>query len=324
MADTTDQLTKAKMAENPYTVLGVARSASDDEVRRAYRQLAKTLHPDVNPDDQAAADRFKKVSAAYALLGDKDRRSAFDRGEIDANGEVRRGFSRAGAGSGAGARPGQGPFGGGGASGGAGADEFGFGDIFSDLFGRGGGPGMAGQAPHMRGQDVRYTLEVDFLEAVSGTKKRVTLPEGGMLDLSVPPGVNDGQTLRLKGKGAAGFRGAEPGDALVEIRVRAHPVFRRQGDDIMSELPITIDEAVLGGRIEVQTIEGRVTVTIPKGTSSGRVLRLKGRGIAARGSKAAGDHLVSVKVVLPSEIDDQLSYFISEWRQTHGYDPGRK
>jgi DnaJ-class molecular chaperone len=299
------------MADDPYSVLGVNRSASQDEIRRAFHKLAKELHPDVKPGDKAAAERFKKVSAAYDLLGDSDKRKRFDSGEIDANGEPRRAYQSHGAWDGRGAH------------GNSHSADFGFTDVFSDFFG---GPrsarGRSGLG--IRGQDVRYTLEVDFMEAVSGTKKRVTMPEGGMLDLAVPEGVADGQVLRLKGKGNPGFRGGENGDALVEIKVRPHADFRRSGDDILVELPITIDEAVLGARVEVPTISGRVQLTIPKGTSSGTVFRLRSKGVRNITSGTVGDQLVSVRIVMPETIDEKLSYFMSEWRQQHAYDPRRK
>jgi DnaJ-class molecular chaperone len=303
------------MADDPYVLLAVPRTASADDIQKAFRKLAKELHPDLNPNDKTAAERFKKVSAAYELLSDADKRARFDRGEIDGSGEPRRGYNPFGAGAGGpfprGGRPSGGP--------GAGpADDMGFGDIFSDLFGRGGRPRPA--APP-RGQDVRYTLEVEFLEAVTGAKKRVSLPEGGVLDLAVPEGVEDGQTLRLKGKGRPGPRGAEAGDALVEVKIRPHKEFRREGNDILLELPISIDEAVLGTRIEVPTATGRVALTIPKGTSSGTAFRLRGKGVRSMTTGATGDQLVTVKIVLPPTIDDQLSYFMSEWRQKHPYDP---
>jgi DnaJ-class molecular chaperone len=171
---------------------------------------------------------------------------------------------------------------------------------------------------------VRYTLDVEFLEAVLGSTKRVTLPSGGTLDLTVAAGVGDGQVLRLKGKGARGMGTAEPGDALIEIRVRPHAHFKRQDDDILLEIPVTIDEAVLGARVEVPTATGRVQLTIPKGTSSGRVFRLKGKGVKSAGKPEAGDQLVTVRIVLPETIDDSLAYFFSEWRQKNRYDPGRK
>lgn len=299
------------MADDPYGVLGVPRTASDEEIRRAYRKLAKELHPDLNPKSGTAAeDRFKKVTAAYEIIGDATKRQQFDRGEIDAAGEPRRRYQRAHAGG-----PFRGP--GAGGAGGARPEDFGIGDIFSDLFGGNHRP-FAG-----RGQDVRYTLDVDFLESVLGSRKRVTLPDGGALDLTVPSGVADGQVLRLKGKGAAGVRGGEPGDALVEIRVRTHPQFKRQGDDVLLEVPVTIDEAVLGAKIEVPTPTGRVQLTIPKGTSSGKTLRLKGKGVVNAGTGKTGDQLVTVRIVLPDTIDEKLAYFMSEWRQKHRYDPGR-
>ncbi|HEY1246257.1 MAG TPA: DnaJ C-terminal domain-containing protein [Hyphomicrobiaceae bacterium] len=302
------------MADDPYTVLGVPRTATDEEIRRAYRKLAKELHPDLNPSNRAAAEeRFKRVSAAYEVIGDPEKRRQYDRGEIDAGGEPRRGFRRP---------PGGGPFEG--RAGGARPDDdFSFGDIFSDLFGSMRGRGEPGSPFGMRGRDVRYSLEVDFLEAAQGAKKRVTLPDSGALDITVPQGVVDGQVLRLKGRGAPGRRGAEPGDALVEIKVRPHPYFKRADDDIALDLPITIDEAVLGAKVEVPTIAGRVQLTLPKATSSGRIFRLKGRGVHNTTTGHAGDQLVTVRIVLPDAIDDELSYFLSEWRQKHRYDPGR-
>jgi DnaJ-class molecular chaperone len=303
------------MSDDPYALLGVARTASQDEITRAFRKLAKELHPDVNPNNKAATERFKRVSAANEFLSDTERRRKYDRGEIDAAGEPRRTHQQHSAGGGRrGAASGS-------------IDDFGLGDIFEGMFG---GPrgARARQAPPQsapfRGQDVRYTLEVDFLEAVGGAKKRVTLPEGGMLDLNVPEGVEDGSVLRLKGKGAAGLRGGEPGDALVEIKVRPNTEFRRVGDDVLSELPVSLDEAVLGSKIEVATVSGRIQLALPKGTSSGRVFRLKGKGCRNMATGRIGDQLITVRIVLPEVIDDSLAYFLSEWRQTHAYDPRRK
>jgi DnaJ-class molecular chaperone len=294
------------MAEDPYKVLGVLRSASDDDVRRAYRKLVKENHPDVNPDNSAAAeDKIRAINAAFGIVGDDDKRRQFDQGQIDANGEPRRGYQRAGAAGGA--RPGQ-----------PGAEDFGFGDIFSDLFGRGRPGGPAGPQP-MRGQDVRYTLEVDFLEAAVGSRKRVTLPEGGVLDLTVPEGVVDSQVLRLKGKGTPGLRGGEAGDAMVEIKVRTHPDFRRENDDILIDLPVSIDEAVLGARIEVSTIAGRVQFALPKSTSSGRAFRIKGKGVNNTTTGVQGDQIVTVRIVLPERADESLAYFLSEWRKKNAY-----
>ncbi len=307
------------MADDPYSVLGVSRGASDDDIRRAFRRLAKELHPDVNPGDNAAAERFKKVSLAYDILGDQEKRQRFDRGEIDASGEPRHAYSGAGGPFGG--------FGGGRARGGAGpADDLGFGDIFSDLFGgaRGAGGRAGGSAFSLRGQDVRYTLEIDFLESTGGARKRVTLPEGTVLDLTVPEGVVDGQVLRLKGKGQPGIGGGDHGDALVEIKVRPHTEYERDGDNVLFNLPISIDEAVLGAKIEVPTISGTVNLSIPKGTSSGRKFRLRGKGVHNRTTGTTGDQIVTVSIVLPDRVDDSLSYFMSEWRQNNAYDPREK
>lgn len=307
------------MAEDLYHILGVTKRASDEEIRKAYRKLAKEHHPDLNPGNSSAAEHFKKITAANDILGDPAKRRQYDAGEIDHKGDPKgpqwRSHPGAGRRGSAGGFPG-------------GAESFGFSDIFSDVFGGGrGGPGFGGgsggRAGPQRGSDLRYTLEVDFLEAVNGAKKRVTLPEGGVLDLTVPEGVTDGQVLRLKGKGGAVPQGGEAGDALVEIKVRTHAMFKRQGDDILLDLPITIDEAVLGAKIEVPTVDGRVQLTIPKGTSSGKIFRLKGKGVRQRGG-TQGDELVTVRIVMPEAIDDSLAYFFSEWRQKNGYNPGRK
>jgi DnaJ-class molecular chaperone len=175
----------------------------------------------------------------------------------------------------------------------------------------------------MRGQDAQYRLEIDFLEAVNGAKKRITLPDGGTLDVTIPAGVDEGQVMRLKGKGMPGVGGAEPGDALVEILVKPHPVFKREGDDIVVDVPITFDEAVLGGKVEVPTITGNVFATVPPGTNTGKILRLKGRGIKRKNGKL-GDELVKLTVVMPDRIDEDLKAFAEEWRGKHRYDPRRR
>ncbi|MBL8564564.1 MAG: J domain-containing protein [Hyphomicrobiaceae bacterium] len=304
------------MASDPYGILGLQRSATDDEVRAAFRRLAKTSHPDLHPGDSAAAERFKKLSAAYDILGDAEKRRQFDAGLIDASGEPVRGFAQRHRG-----QPGAQPHARAGTPGGGP-----FSDIFSDIFGEGGfgGPRQGHPGFRARGQDVRYTLEVDFLEAISGTRKRVTMPDGGVLDLVVPEGVVDGQVLRLKGKGKPGLGGGEVGDALVEIHVRPHADYTRSGDDITMNLPVSLDEAILGGRIEVGTPTGRVHVTLPKGTSSGQVFRLRGKGARNTATGKHGDLLASVRIVLPEKIDDGLAYFISEWRNKNRYDPRGK
>jgi len=306
------------MAEDLYSVLGVPRTASAGDITKAYRKLAKKLHPDLNPGDKAAEEKFKKITAAYDILGDAEKRGRYDRGEIDASGQERpqQHYYREYAGGQDGARY----------RSTAGFEDIGaFSDLFGDLFGERGGireGGRGGARFSMRGPDAQYRLEVDLLDAVNGTKTRITLPDGGTLDVAIPTGVTDGQVLRLKGKGGPGIGEGEPGDALIEISVRPHPVFKREGDDIIVEVPITFDEAVLGGKVEVPTIGGRVFATVPPGSNTGRTLRLKGRGIKTK--SGTGDQLVKLSVVLPERIDDDLRGFAETWREAHQYDPRRK
>jgi DnaJ-class molecular chaperone len=304
------------MAEDLYSVLSVPKTASAGDITKAYRKLAKKLHPDLNPGDKAAEEKFKKVTAAYDTLGDAEKRGRYDRGEIDASGQEtpQQRYYREYAGGEDGARY----------RSTAGFEDIGaFSDLFGDLFGeRGGMRGGRGARFSMRGSDAQYRLDVDFLDAVNGTKTRITLPDGGTLDVTIPPGVADGQVLRLRGKGNPGVGEGEPGDALIEIHVRPHPVFKREGNDIVVEVPITFDEAVLGGKIEVPTIGGRVFATVPPGSNTGQTLRLKGRGIKTKGS--AGDQLVKLSIILPDRIDDDLKRFAETWREAHRYDPRRK
>jgi DnaJ-class molecular chaperone len=301
------------MADDPYKILGVDKNASQDEIRKAYRKLAKDLHPDLNPGNAQAEEQFKKVSAAYGLLGDPDKRARYDKGEIDETGAERpeQQFYRDFADSG-GARHYY--------SSGGFEDLGAAGGIFEDLFG--GGHRGGERSFRIRGGDAYYQLHVDFLDAVKGGKKRITLPDGSSLDLSIPAGVEQGQVLRLKGKGMPGYGGGPPGDALVEVSVGEHPLFKRDGNDIRVEVPITVDEAVLGGKIEVPTVSGRVTMSVPKGSSSGRSLRLRGKGV--KRGKSAGDQLVTLKIVLPDEVDDELAAFLKTWRDSHRYDPRAK
>ena len=304
------------MAEDLYAVLGVARTAKAEDIAKAYRKLAKTLHPDLNPGDKAAENKFKQITAAYDILGDADKRRRYDLGEIDASGQERpqQRYYREYAAGEDGARY----------RSTAGYEDLGgFSDLFGDLFGRGGGARSGSQRFAMRGQDAQYRLEIDFLEAVNGAKKRITLPDGGTLDVTIPAGVEEGQVMRLKGKGMPGLGGADAGDALVEILVRPHPVFKREGDDILVEVPITFDEAVLGGKVEVPTITGNVSATVPAGANTGKTLRLKGRGIKRKNGKQ-GDELVKLTVVMPDRIDEELKTFAEEWRDKHRYDPRRK
>jgi DnaJ-class molecular chaperone len=286
------------MDQDLYRTLGVSRGASHDEIRGAYRKLAKEFHPDRNPGNTAAEEKFKRVSAAFDILGDPDRRKKYDAGQIDGNGrEAPGGFY--GDGRYGRYKPGED-----------------FSDIFGDMFGRSAGGGF-----NMRGMDYRYHLEIDFLEAVNGIKKRVLLPEGETLDINVPSGVIQGQVLRLKGKGGPGVGRGQAGDALIELKIRTHPYFEREGDDIILDLPITVDEAILGGKVEAPTIDGRVSLTIPKGASSGQLLRLRGKGVKNTQSGNLGDQLVKLRIVLPQRLDSSLTEFFEKWRASHAYDP---
>lgn len=303
------------MARDPYSVLGVGRTASDEEIRSSFRRLAKEYHPDRNRGDAKAEERFKALNQAYDIIGDPKKRRKFDAGLIDADGTERAEspFHHEGAG-GFGYQGGFGQGGGfkGGFGGSASGDDIG--DIFSNIFGQRTRPG-ASNAP-IAGEDVSYKLSVDFLEAVNGSKKRIILPSGDALDVRIPKGFRDGQSLRLKGKGRPGANGGRPGDALVTVSVKAHPLFERDGDNILVELPISVDEAVLGAKIAVPTIDGSVTLKIPQNSSGGTVLRLKGKGIAGR-----GDQHVRLKIVLPSETDEQLRAFLERRRGGPSFDP---
>ena len=278
------------MASDPYKELGVARGASQDEIKKAFRKLAKDLHPDKNPGDGAAEDRFKRVTAAFDLLGDPEKRAKFDRGEIDADGrEQFRGF---GGGRGGQGGFGQGPFG----ARGSGFENIDLDEILGGMFGGGPRPGRGGFAA--RGADVRATLEISLEDSISGATRRIQFSDGRMLDVAIPKGSSDGQVIRLKGQGAAG-RGGENGDALIELKIAPHPVFTRDGANLTMDLPVPLADALLGGKVPVQTPEGTVSMTIPKGSSSGKMLRLKGRGAFAGGRR--GDLLAKLMIILPDD-----------------------
>jgi DnaJ-class molecular chaperone len=300
------------MDQDLYKILNVGRTASHDEIRTAYRKLAKEYHPDRNPGNAAAEEKFKQVSAAFNVLGDPDKRRRYDAGEIDASGRETGSF-----------------YGNGGGYGGqAGTDNFGdLGDIFGDFFGRG-TAGTGGRTGHrgfnMRGMDYRYHLEIEFLEAANGMKKRVLLPEGETLDINVPAGVTQGQVLRLKGKGGPGVGRGAPGDALIELKIKDHAAFEREGDNILLSLPITLYEAVLGAKVEVPTITGRVALTVPKGASSGQTLRLRGKGVHNAQTGNRGDQLIRLSIVLPHRVDPELTDFMEDWAGKHPYDPRGK
>ncbi|MDE1995601.1 MAG: DnaJ domain-containing protein, partial [Rhizobiaceae bacterium] len=270
---------------------------------------AKKLHPDLNPGDTKAEETFKEVSAAYGIVGDEEKRARFDRGEIDASGTEQppRSYYR----DYAGAEGQRGPY----RNTGGFADFGNADDIFSSFFSR----RSQGQSA-MQGQDRHFSMEVDFLDAINGTKTQVTLPDGPALDVQIPPGTRDGQTLRLRGKGDPGFGGGAAGDALIEIHVRPHRFFVRDGDDIRLEVPISLSEAILGGKIRVPTPSGPVTVTLAPNSNSGKVLRLKGKGAPTRG-KENGDAYVSLKIVLPETPDAELTAFVSQWEAGKEQDP---
>ena len=291
---------------DPYQILGLKPGASDAEVKSAYRKLAKELHPDVNPGDTIVEQRFKEISAAYSMLSNKDTKAQYDRGEINADGSPRMdNMFRRGAGS---------------ASAGQGAE---FEDLVADLFGRRRQPRQPRQA---KGQNVAYAVTVPFLEAALGGTRRIRLHDGKNIEVNIPAGTKDGDNLRLKGQGMPGVNGGPGGDAFVEIQVTPHPFFKRDGLDIRLDVPITLTEAVLGAKINIPTIHGPVSMAIPPGTNSGKVLRLKDKGIA-KGSGATverGSEYVLLKVVLPDEPDSKLRDFVREWTKTGDYDVRRK
>ncbi|HEV2673098.1 MAG TPA: DnaJ C-terminal domain-containing protein [Aliidongia sp.] len=289
--------------KDPYKLLGVERGADDKAIQKAYRKLAKLHHPDLNPDKPEAEATFKDISAAYTLLSDPEKRGRFDRGEIDAEGTEQgaaRNFYRD-----FGDRPGSGKY----QSGPAFGDED-LESLLRNAFGRRPRGGFA-----MRGADMHYTLSVDFVDAAKGTVKRLTLPDGATLDVTIPAGLKDGQVLRLKGKGQASPSGGAAGDALIEISVMPHPFFRRDGNDVIIDLPVTVQEAVMGAKIRVPTIEGPVTLTIQPRSNSGTRMRLKGRGIAG------GHQFVDLRVVIPTAAEPELEAFLATWQPQHPVDP---
>ena len=285
------------MTADPYEILGVKKDASREAIQKAYRRLAKKLHPDFNPTDKRAEEKFKEVSAAYALLSDPDKRGRFDRGEIDSSGsEQPRGrfYRDSSAASGTSANTNESEF-----------SDFGdLGDMFDELFLRR-GPARGRATFRMRGEDVHYSMKVDFLDAVNGAKQQVTLPGGVTIDVTIPPGTRDGQILRLRGKGEPGVGGGPAGDALIDIELRPHPLFTRRGHDLHIELPVSLKKAVLGGEIEVPTPTGAVTMTVPKWSNTGTVLRLKKKGVS-RPNGTRGDQK-------PEKPDRKLEKFVARW-----------
>ena len=299
------------MAGDPYKELGVSKGATADEIKKAFRKLAKELHPDKNPGDKAAEERFKRITGAFDLLGDAEKRAKFDQGQIDADGrEQYAGFGGGrGGGAGAGGFSGFGGFSGAGAGAGAGGPggRASFDDIdLEELFGRfGGGAKAGGRSPfNGKGSDVRATLDISLEDSITGATRRIQFSDGRTLDVAIPKGAGDGQTIRLKGQGAPG-RGGPAGDALIELKISAHPVFKVDGADLTMDQPVSLYDAVLGGKIPVRTPEGTVSMTIPKGSTSGKVLRLKGRGAFANGQR--GDLLAKLMIALPESEDEALT-----------------
>ena len=304
---------------DPYEVLGLAKSASAAEVKSAFRKLAKKFHPDQSKESRAK-ERFSEIGSAYEILGDEKKRAAFDRGEIDAEGKPRapqfEGF-------GFGRRPGAG----------AGGEFHGFNfdvggdpaaragfeaDILSELFG--GRMGGRGRAPS-RGEDVAVSVNVPLAMAAGGGSARVALPTGKTLDVAIPAGVEDGKQIRLRGQGRPGGRNAPAGDAIVTIHYAPHPLFRVEGRDLKLDLPITLYEAVLGAKVRTPTLSGEVEIAIPAGTSSGRVLRLRGKGLPASGDAPAGDLLATLRIAMPAQEDADLAALMRRWRDEKPYDP---
>lgn len=338
MADTKD----------PYAVLGVPKTASAAELKKAFRDLAKKYHPDRNRDDKTLEAKFKQINSAYEILGDETKRARYDRGEIDANGQER-GFGGAG-GPGSGGFAGSEStfrdfgfdFGAGGrrSSSSSGGGGFGFNpeDIFSELFGggrnrqsghAGGGQGGArsrarasgaGAEQALKGEDIRYELSVTLQEAVRGGKRRIQLATGKTIDVTIPPGTQTGDTLRLKGQGVPSHSRGPTGDALVTLTVEPHAYFTQRGLDLMLDVPISLSEAVMGAEIKVPTLDGQVSVKVPKNANSGTQLRLKGKGATNR-TGASGDQYLTLKIMLPEKENEELSKFVEKWGAKNSYNP---
>lgn len=289
------------MSDTLYKTLGVNKNAAQSDIKKAYRKLIKKLHPDLNPGDTKVEARFKQVNAANDILGDEEKRRRYDAGEIDDTGAEapQQQYYRQHAGRG------QNPY----------QNAGDMGDMFSQMFGGRQGGGFRQQA--FKGQDRRYQMSVSFMESATGAKKQVTMADGEVLNVSIPKGIETGKSIRLKGKGDPGANGGPAGDALIQVDVANHSVFTRNELDIEVTLPLTIYEAALGGKIEVPTIKGPVGLSIPAGSSSGKVLRLKGRGIETARKK--GDQLVSLSIQMPEEMDQELLDFMKARKESHPY-----
>jgi len=305
---------------DPYEILGVSKAASESEIKKAFRNLAKKHHPDTHAGDKNAQKKFQEISGAYEIVGDKDKRAKFDSGEIDASGNPR-GFDP---------RQGGGGFHPGGPGGGprdfhftwdnqnGGQEGFSADDIFADLLG---GRARRGRAQPARGEDFTVATTISFDEAARGGTRRVVVPNGEQIDVKIPVGVKDGQQVRVKGRGGAGRSGGPPGDILIQIAIAPHPTMSREGNDIRMELPISLKEAVIGGKVPVPTLTGTVALSVPPNSNSGTTLRLKSKGIAPP-NVAAGDLYVKLVVTLPDKLDADLATFAEGWKTD--YDPREK
>lgn len=296
--------------EDPYKVLGVAPAASQDDIRKAYRNLAKQHHPDLHPGDVESEAKFKLISSANALLSDPEKRARYDAEEIDAEGNERppNSFYRAHADTDDGARyaryDGKG-------------DPEAMSDIFGDLFRR----GHTRNGFKMRGHDLRYSIDIPFLEAARGSTRTATMADGKTLNITIPEGMQNGQTLRLRGEGMPGIDGGPSGDAYIDVHVIEHPFYEQKGNDVHVTVPITLPEAVLGGKIKVPTIDGIVEMSVPQGSNTGTILRLKNRGISSKKNKIHGHQYVRLDITLPDEPDPELVAFIESWAKINPYDP---
>jgi DnaJ-class molecular chaperone len=306
---------------DPYQVLGVAKTASEAEIKKAFRSLAKKHHPDTHPGDETAKKRFQEISAAYDIVGDKEKRAKFDSGEIDASGNPRGFDPRAGGFRGN-------PFGGGHENadrefhfswndqGGGGDQGFSAEDIFAEFMG-GRGRGRANRPA--RGEDFAVAITASFGESVVGGTRRIVLTNGEQIDVKIPPGLKDGQQIRVKGRGGAGRNGGPSGDVLIQVTVAPHPYLTRDGNDLRMDLPVTLKEAVLGAKVPVPTLSGTVNLSIPANSNSGAVLRLKGKGVPAHAGEAVGDLYVRLVVALPDRPDAELKRFVEGWQSD--FDP---
>jgi DnaJ-class molecular chaperone len=307
------------LAQDPYAELGVSRSAGADDIRKAFRKLAKELHPDRNPGDKASEERFKRVTGAFDILGDPEKKAKYDRGELDADGrETARGFGGGGGGGGGPFRgyPGGGPRGGR-------FEEPDFEDILGEVFGARGGFRQAGRGFSAKGADVRARVEIELEESIRGGVKRIAFSDGRTLDVTIPKGAAEGQVLRLKGQGQPG-RNGQAGDVLVELVVRPHPVFRREGADLHMDLPVSVPDAVLGAKVDAPTPDGVVSLTVPKGSNSGSTMRLKGRGAIDPATHKRGDLFARLVVMLPEPPGPELERFAERWRAERSYTPRRR